>query len=59
MRRLSGACSTALDHDDFGLIQSKVSVIYFQKAVSGMLAENRFPLFLIPLCAAHCIFFLK
>jgi hypothetical protein len=38
----------ALDHDDFGLNQSKIIVID-SKSLSGMRAENRFPLFLNPL----------
>jgi len=38
----------ALDHDDFGLNQSKIIVID-SKGWSGMRAENRSALFLIPL----------
>jgi len=43
-----------LDHDDFGLIQSKImNVIDSDIMRSGMRAENRTTLFLIPLLGAR------
>jgi len=39
----------ALDHDDFGLNQPKIMNVIDFKNLSGMRAENRFTLFLIPL----------